>query len=93
MNADNKLLIAIRGYDGWTSDLEVGMIAASRHGRLQSAYESARARYFAEAGQGSKPRVVVKVMAVKEQPVFIAIFRDELRKALSEETVGLTESK
>ena len=53
MNADNKLLIAIRGYNGWTSDLEVGMIAASRHGRLQSAYESARARYFAEAGPPS----------------------------------------
>jgi len=89
---DNKLLLSIRSYDGWTSDLEAGMIAASKKGRLQGAYESARARYFATAGQSTTSPVVVKVMAARDQPAFIAILRDELLKALSDEADGSTDS-
>lgn len=89
--ADTKILLAIRGYDGWTSDLEFAITAASRKGQLQRAFYAARRTYFAETAQDSGTTLELKVMPAREQPAFIAIFREELRKALSDRPPGLAE--
>ena len=84
----DDLFRELRGYDGWTLELEIFAVLASEIGRLQEAYDAAVARFFAATGGSSlssRTAVVVYKAGILRNPrAFLALLRLEVLTVLGE---------
>jgi len=86
---DGLLLEELRGYDGWTPELDALAVRAEGIGRLQEAFDAAYVRFFAAMGGSSlSSRTGVMVFdgsgKTLNQPAFLRLLRRELLNVLGE---------